>query len=194
MSWRNGAVMWSLGKMCEGVLHPRASLSRFAMTNGAVGMFDGSYSGSFQRFQRSSSFKQGSITSVLPPSRETCVSVAHMQLSCPVHCPEQDRTAIFSPILLNGRAGTVFGVCILEVADRFLLAPQKHPVPACNRVFLWSQQKAISYFQYTHTKNSPCTAIQKDGRENGCPVLLRAVNRTRQLHVSDRNARFSRGG
>jgi len=107
-----------------------------AWSNGAVGMFDGSYSGSFQRFQRSSSFKQGSITSVLPPSRETCVSVAHMQLSCPVHCPEQDRTAIFSPILLNGRAGTVFGVCILEVADRFLLAPQKHPVAGRDRVFL----------------------------------------------------------
>src|SRR6266699_2504406 len=46
MSWRNGAgmlasitpaaVMWSLGKMCEGALHPRASLSRFAMTDGAT--------------------------------------------------------------------------------------------------------------------------------------------------------------
>src|SRR6266700_4197321 len=83
--------------------------------------------------------------------------------------------------------------CVAQTVDR-TSDQQKHPVPACNRVFLWSQQKAISYFQYTHTKNSPCTAIQKDGRENGCPVLLRAVNRTRQLHVSDRNARFSRGG
>src|SRR5436190_21119448 len=94
------------------------------------------FSASFQRFHRSSSFKQGSIISVLPPSRETCVSVAHIQLSCPVHCPEQDRTAIFYHILLNGRAGTVFGVCILEVADHFLLTSQKHPVAGRDRVFL----------------------------------------------------------
>src|SRR5438034_608819 len=74
------------------------------------------FSASFQRFHRSSSFKQGSIISVLPPSRETCVSVAHIQLSCPVHCPEQDRTAIFYHILLNGCAGA-FLECgsILEV-------------------------------------------------------------------------------